>query len=377
MNKKKYLIIIVCIGILSYFWSGLKGEQPAEDSEVVSGFGVDLEKTGKEMLYIAPSSVYTFEEGERVSSSIRLGEGITPARTRENRQIISNKRYLLGLEKAYIFSDSMVSLGIRNPIEIFFRNYNTNDNGYAVVCNGKPEEILRFKVPGYPSSADYIEGMLKNAKYYGFFSSKYKISDIFLNLASEGRNINLANIDIINNQLKITGLCIFKSDKMIAKLNMEDSKILNMLSDTDGKGIVSYRETPTEYVEYYGKVKRHVSVKKIGNSYKYDIDLKFIGDIVSDTIYANLANNAYVNNEIQTKLEKDIEHSCNSLIKKLKEQYKVDALQLGQYAAAKYGREKEIDWDDVFSKADIKVNVKVKIDRTGRGNYLLKEKREK
>ncbi|AKA68028.1 Ger(x)C family spore germination protein [Clostridium scatologenes] len=373
MNKKKFLVIILLIGVFSYLWVGLKGEQPAEDMEVVIGFGADQEKKGKEITYIAPSSIYTFEEGEKVSSSIREGKGITPARTRENRQITSNKRYILGLEKVYIIGEAIADYGIQNTIEIFFRNSYTNDNGYMAVCNGKPKDILKLKIIGYPSSSDYIQGMIKNAKYYNFFSSNYKISDVFLSIAAEGKNVNLPYIDLVNNELKINGLSVFKKYKMVGKLDIDDARILNMLSETDGRGIITVRANSNDYLDYYAKVKRHVNVYKNGDQYKYIIDLKFTGDIVSDTLYGKDEINNKINNEIKKEIEESIKKSSYYLIDKLKKEYKVDSLQLGQYAAAKYGRGKEIDWDEVFTKAEIEVKAKVQIDRRGRGDYLLKK----
>lgn len=376
MNKRTYLVTILCFGLFAYFSTGLKGEQPAEDLEVVTGFGADIEKTqDSESLYIAPSSVYTFGEGEKILSTIRKGEGFTPAETREKRQLISNKQYIHGLEKLYIMSENMAIYGMKTPMEIFFRNPYTNDSGYVAVCHGKPEEILKYRVEGYPSSSDYIEGMLKNANRYNFFPSYYKISDIFLSLISEGKNITLPYIDILNNELKITGLCIFKKDRMIGKLNLDDAKIFNMLNETDGKGIVTLRRSSDQYLNYYAKVKRSVKVSKIENNYKFLIDLKFTGDIVSNTLYNDVINDETTNKEIQIKLENTIKGSCKDFIEKMKNQYKVDSLQLGQYAAAKYGRQKGIDWDRVVSKSDIQVDIKVQIDKAGRGDYLSEKTR--
>lgn len=374
LNKRTYLVAIICFGMFAYFSTGLKGQQPAEDLEVVSGFGADIEKVQDSgVLYVAPSSVYIFEENGKITSTIRKGDAFTPAETRENRQLISNKQYILGLEKVYIMGENMAIYGLRTPMEVFFRNPFTNDAGYTVVYHGKPEEILKYRVEGYPSSSDYIEGMLKSANQYNFFSSYYKVSDIFLNLISEGKNITLPYIDIVNDQIKMTGLCIFKEDKMIGKLNIDDAKIFNMLSDTDGKGIAKLQINSNQYLDYYAKVKRTVKVSKVDGNYKFLIDLKFNGDIISNTLYTDVANNAFKTKEIQSRLENTIKSSCDYLIEKMKKQYKIDFLQLGQYAAGKYGRQQEIDWDDVVSKADIQVKVKVQIDKVGRGDYLLEK----
>lgn len=373
MNKRTYLISIFCFCVFAYFSIGLKGEQPAEDLEIVASFGADIKKMSEnQVLYIAPSSVYTFEEGEKVSSSIRSGEALTPGRTRETRQLISNKQYGLGLEKVYLFGESMAKYGIKFPIEIFFRNPYLNDSGYIAICHGTPEDILKYKVQGYPSSADYIEGMLKNAHYYNFFSTNYKIVDIFLNLDSEGRSLKIPYIEILENQLKMTGMCIFKKDKMVEKLNDYDTKLLNMLSETDGRGIIPLQMNEDEYLEYYAKVKRKVKVYKSDNKYRFIINLTFAGDIISNTLYTEVINDASVNNKIQNQLEETIKHSSNYFIEKMKKQYKVDLLDLGNHAAAKYGRHTGVNWDDIVSKSDIEVKIKVKIDRKGRGDYLFK-----
>lgn len=374
MNKRAYLLTILCFGVFAYFSTGLKGEQPAEDLEVVTGFGADIEKTqGSQVIYTAPSSVYTFGDGEKISSTIRKGVAFTPGETREDRQIISNKQYILGLEKVYIMGESIATYGLASSLEIFFRNPYTNDSGYIAVCHGKPEEILKYRTEGYPSSSDYIEGMLKNANRFNFFSSYYKISDIFLGLISEGKNITLPYIDIVNDQLKMTGLCIFKKDKMIGKLNIDDTKIFNMLSGTDGKGIVTLQTSPNQYLDYYAGVKRSVKVSKVDNNYEFLIDLKFTGDIVSETLYTDVIQNETANKEIQVKLENTIKRSCEGFIEKMKMQYKVDSLQLGQYAVAKYGRQKGINWDEAVTKSDIQVNVKIQIDKAGRGDYFLEK----
>ena len=60
---------------------------------------------------------------------------------------------------------------------------------------------------------------------------------------------------------------------------------------------------------------------------------------------------------------------CNDFLDNMKNVYKVDCLNLGMYAVAKYGREKGVDWNKEVSNADIKVSVKVKIDKIGIGQY--------
>ena len=65
------------------------------------------------------------------------------------------------------------------------------------------------------------------------------------------------------------------------------------------------------------------------------------------------------------KIKKD----CKDFIEKIQKQYKIDVLNLGEVAAAKYGRHTGVDWNEVVSNSEIKVNVKVKVEGNGRGDY--------
>jgi hypothetical protein len=73
--------------------------------------------------------------------------------------------------------------------------------------------------------------------------------------------------------------------------------------------------------------------------------------------------------EFERDIEKSTEQLCNETIGKIKNNYKVDVLDLGEVAAAKYGRGKGIDWNDVVTKSDIQVRVHAKVSDQGRGDY--------
>lgn len=53
----------------------------------------------------------------------------------------------------------------------------------------------------------------------------------------------------------------------------------------------------------------------------------------------------------------------------MQNEYKIDCLELGREAAAKYGRGENIDWDEVVCNSKIQVNVNVKLTGIGRGDY--------
>jgi hypothetical protein len=53
----------------------------------------------------------------------------------------------------------------------------------------------------------------------------------------------------------------------------------------------------------------------------------------------------------------------------MQKKYKVDCLELGQFAAAKYGRHTGTDWNKAVSNSKIIVKAKVSIEKVTRGTY--------
>lgn len=239
----------------------------------------------------------------------------------------------------------------------------------SILCKGKASSMIAMNIKGYPSAGDYIEGLIKNAKNYNFFSNNYKIIDLFLKVDSEGRNITLPYVEITDKGIGITGMALFKKDKMVAEINADETKTMNMLKENNVKGILTIQKNAKEYTNYYATSKRKVSCTKKGDKYNFTINIDLKGDIITDTLYKDLQNSTEKNAEFNKKMAEEVKKKSDDFIVKMNTQYKVDCLDLGEVAAAKYGRQTGVDWNSIVCNSRIEVNVKVKVQKTGRGEY--------
>ncbi|OAA90920.1 Spore germination protein A3 precursor [Clostridium ljungdahlii] len=375
MKKNKFFILILIILIFVISFMGAKGEL-VENLQIPVGVGADIEKTSSYTSYIAPILMHSFESGNKIVSNVLTGEGSTIGKTRENRQLKSSKKFLLGINKIYIFSEEASRNGIKNFIDIIFNNANTNDRAFCVVCKGKVENIFKYNVKGYASSAEYIYEMVKNLNQFNFFPSQYTIMDIIVRIDAEGRNTLLPYIEITgdgnsggDNLLKTTGIAIFKKDKMVAKTDIKEARIINILKENNVKGILTLQQNSKKYIDFYATSKRKVKCYRENGNYKFIINLDLKGDILNNELYENMYKDPKDIKEFEQNTEKLVVEMCNRTISQIKNEYKVDILDLGRVAAAKYGRETGTDWNEVISNSDIQVNVKVKVDTQGRGKY--------
>src|SRR5674536_134452 len=177
-NKAKYIItILICAAIVVFYSYGLEGQLPVEELNIISGIGQDIEIKGNTVKYIASFSIYLFGPQDKIESTLKIGVGSNLAETRQTRQLSDDKKSILGLEKIFVMSQDTALYGINNMIDIQFRNPFLNATAYAVICKGNASDILGTNIKGYPSSSDYIQGLIKNSIYYNFFSDNYKVQD--------------------------------------------------------------------------------------------------------------------------------------------------------------------------------------------------------
>jgi len=367
---KNFIFIIILIIFVVYLRAGEERMENIEELEIAVGIGYSVkEDVGGGIKYMLPINSVVYQENGVNVSTVRTGTASTIALTRGERQRKSDRKFFLGTERLYIIDEGIGRFGVTNTIDTLFRNPMVNDDGFCVICKGKSEEYLKYKIPGYDTPVDYITGMIRNAPSYNFFQKNYRIKDVYLMVGSEGRSLALPYIELNEKGVQITGMAIFNKDKLAAILDIEDSKTMNILRSDRGKGMLTIQGNERDFISYYAKCKRKVKCNKEGDKYKFIIDLKFNGDVVNNVMYKKLSSKVEVKEKFEKDMEKKIEARCYEFIDKMKSQHKADCLELGRIAVAKYGRETGVDWDDVISNSDIKVNVKVKVEKVGRGEY--------
>lgn len=370
---KKIIIFVLCFVLIIFFSMGLKGEQPVEELEIVTGVGNDIEiESSHRILYDVIFSTSKFTGNGKRENMLEEGKAYTLARTRDDRQRRTDKQNILGFEKIFLISDGNAHYGVKNIIDILYNNPNINDSAYAAICKGKTKDMLAAKIDGYTSSADFIYGLLRNLRYYNFFKEEYKIVDLFFIVDSEGRNLSLPYIESTPEGIQVTGLAIFKGDKMVGKLDMQDTRMLNLLKEDFAKGTLTAQYGRDEYVNFYANTKRKVHCDKKEGKYIFTIGLDISGDITTNTTKMKLTTE---NKDIK-KFEKDLadqtKEKCYKFIGDMQKKYEVDCLDLGKYGAAKYGRHTGIDWNKAVSDSKIIVNIKVNVQKMGRGSYYAK-----
>lgn len=370
MLKRKNIVIIMLIIPLYIYLKLGNAFLPIEELGVSSAIGGDIAEDGSNGIkYVISLLINNYESKDQIQSQILTGVEQNFPENREARQKKLNKRFITGLEKNLVLSEEYSKYGIRTFIDIYFKNKQANDNIYLSVCKGKPEEIFKLEIPGYPNAGDYLEGIIDHLNDYSFAPKNYKLIDVYVRMDAEGRSLVLPYVEIRENKPEVTGMAIFKGDKMVRKLDFETSKIMNLLREDDLRGMITLQRNSSSYLTYYGKTTRKVSCEKVDDQFVFTINLSLKGEIISNTLYSDPLGDKKLKKEVENELSRYTENLCYDFIDKMQNEYNLDCLNLGFIAAAKFGRNTGVDWDEVISKSKIKVNVKTVINEGGRGDY--------
>jgi Ger(x)C family germination protein len=368
MRKNKLLLGMLAIVIAYAFFKIGNKYQPIEKLSVPSAIGYDILKKDGRIFYEAPISVYNYPD-QNVSTMLLSGEAGTLTETRGIRQLQSNGKFVIGLERALVIGEDAAWFGIKPMVDALFSNRTVNDTGYVVICKGKAKDILGVKIEGSPGPGEYISGLVEHLTDFNFIANNYRLIDTFVRIDSEGRSLILPYLEYKNNKYEMTGLALFSKDKMVKCLNIEEAKILNLLRESNVRGLVTIKKDEEHYANFYGNSKRTVKCYEEDGRFIFYIKLDLKGEMLSNSYYDNIAISPETIKKVEEDMKNIVEEECKEFIKKMQNEYKLDCLELGRYGVAKVGHDTGIDWDKAVSNADIRVTARVKITEIGRGDF--------
>lgn len=369
MKNFKHIAIISIIVVFFLFYMVEQESIPVEELATPIASAVDIDKQSEEeKKYIITYNMYNYGTGNFYSSFNAQIKNRVIASGREERQLKINKSYRVD-SNVLIISEELAKSGLKEVIDINFSNPTVNDKATVFICKGKGKDILSYKIEGYASAGEYLEYVLENSPEYKGIAQKYDLLHVLINNTNEGKNIVLPYIELSEQGIKLTGMAVFSKDKMLYKVPYEESKLLTLMRYNNAKGNISLMDSQEKYIDYYiNSSKRNIKCYKDNRGkLNFHITLTVKGTIESNTTNKDI--DYKLSKNIEARVTEKLEEQCNKIIKDMQNKYIIDFLQLGSVAAAKYGREKNIDWDKEISNSKIEVKVKAKVEKVGRGKY--------
>lgn len=156
---------------------------------------------------------------------------------------------------------------------------------------------------------------------------------------------------------------------MERKLDVDEMRALNRLREDKNKGIISVIKSYNQFAEMDCYIKRKVECYKEKDKYRFVIKLDIKGDMINCRSCKNELCTQEGKDGIVKEFEEKIYKESYEFINKMQNEYKIDLLNLGSVAAAKYGRQTGVNWDDVVSNSEIELDINMRLIRGSRGTF--------
>jgi spore germination protein KC len=327
--------------------------------------------------------------GNKSSSITVVGEAKSPAEAIRNITSGLDKSLFAGHNNARIFSEKIAKKGITTVLDFILRDHLTDETPLMLVVKGeKPDLIYSSSIGLSNMFGDYIKNLNDSQNNSTSKSVFISMLDFVKDYYAEGKEpvMGLAEIVECNTEpsgntiepqqpsidskkykIKYEGLAVFKEDKLLGYLNGEEARVYGMIVNDlkVAHYTINYNDNATVIrIDHSGSnIKTKIDNGKIiiDVKIKNTVELSQEGDTTDITRLEELK-------KIEKVIDEQIKNDLLATIKKVQTEFASDIFGFGMYMHIQNTKEWEKfkdNWNELFSKATINVEVSTCINRAG------------
>ena len=350
---KKLLLLL----IIPFFLSGCYDYNELNELAIVSGIGIDYEEDNFILTYEILSTKKESDSSGSTSAYNITGKGKTIAEAFSNNGNHLDKVIFFDHIDIVAVSEEVAKKHLKEIAEFMIRATDVRNEFYMVIATDKSaKEIISSSTKENPSAATFIKGLLKtnkdssSASYYDLFT------DTVSRMLMPGKDAILPLISIVDEDITIKGMGVFKDFKLVGTLDNKEAAKVNLLNNFEYNTVMLKKKCDKGSIIiniYDGKVKINPNKEQVL------IDAKLSGKVVEDTCWIDFRDeNAYI--ELEKDFTKILKDELDEVIQKLKN-YQSNALNIGKIYYSKTRDDTYFRWLD----EDFKYKINLKVNRKG------------
>jgi spore germination protein len=363
------LLLFLCIGLV-----GCAETKLLERVGLVTLIGYDV---GKEES--VETTAVVRQVGTELQSKVVIitAENETSQGTRAKINRRAAKKIMNGQLRGVLFGEEFAKAGIGHYIDTLLKNPAMSGGVIMAVVEGETRPLLEFQYPDIEDIGDYIYKLLdQNIKSEQVVSSI--LHEVAYDYYSAGKDIALPIIKRDKELVEISGIALFKKDKMIGKLSVDDSFYVKLFRDDYHAGQYeikikgddlpsSLMKNPTDEIQLvFDPVKTHKDVKLV-NSKTPEFDLRISIQARLLEIKPEINVGKPKNTE---ELEKAISKSLSSEISRVIaycQKIDSDVFGYGEFyrSSVRHSKLTEEKWHELYKEMKVNVHVDFTLLRSG------------
>ena len=374
-NGKRFVLIIICI-LLVLSIAGCWNRRELNTFSILIGSGIDkAEEVGMILLTAQVVKVAELKkdgggDADPYSTIETAGKSVFDALRNLTKE--TNRKIYLPHSQILIFGEEIAAEGVRSYVDFYVRDHEPRLREKVLVCKGKVREILEAK-----SDIEKIPAMgiskLVDAQSATSQATEVTLKDFSSRLMSKTTAPVAPMIQKVgegeDEVLHISGMAIFKQDKLVGELIGSEARGLLWVIDKIKSGIIV---VDCPYTEEEGSLSLEIirAGSKITPEIKEDVihikvEIKEEGNIGDQECDCELTLEDIIS--IEKKKAVVIQGEIISALE-IAQELNTDIFGFGDAVHRKYPKEwKDLEkrWDEVFPEVEVEIIVDAKIRRQG------------
>ncbi|MGG0657677.1 Ger(x)C family spore germination protein [Rummeliibacillus pycnus] len=358
-------VTIVCM-LSVVLLAGCWDERLYKNLAVISIAGIEGHMGELKAYYAYPSS-----PNDPTKVAIVESEGLTPRDVRNKADLKTALTLDLSELSTYLMAEESAHDDIYPFLDIFFRNAQNPVTTKFAITKGSPKDFIDVKKPLPSGLGAYYQDFIESVERDSVFPKGLDIQQAGSMLFEEGQDLVLPylNRDEKNKTPIAEGLALFNGRKFTGTtLGLRDSLLLVLAAY--GKAdyarlsyIFEEKDKKTPLTVDIIRYKKKIKIQEQGKSAKVYLNSTF--EVNIDEYPLDHISEKKVKNKLEKFLEKKIKNETLKMMKKCQDASS-DPIGIGKKARISRSKIwKEGHWKEVYKTLDFKVNVNVKIIRSG------------
>ncbi|RNA69368.1 Ger(x)C family spore germination protein [Alteribacter keqinensis] len=287
-------------------------------------------------------------ESETITASGTTAKGIRDKLDSKSPKIINNSKL-----SSVVYNQELAEKGIYELIDTYSRDPSVGQRMHLLVYEGNTKELLESHLSIEPEISRYISELVEqNTKHTDL--PKTNIHVFLYRYHQDGMDAFLPYLGMSEDKLQVKGLAIFKDDKMVSSISMQESFLFKALVESFSEGTYEIKLEGNEYATFMNLIART----------KYKLHYESGKPVLTAKVTAKGSLSEYSGGRLDEKKIKEFE---DELTEQLKEEIKAlikkfqyldaDPLGLGFQVKTRTRGWNAEKWSETYP--DLKVNVEV------------------
>lgn len=285
-------------------------------------------------------------------------------------QRLQNELFL-GHTRVLVISEDLAREGLSRYMNFFRNNPEFRRLSYLLISENKAEDLLNTFPKTANLQAIYLMNLIEDE------IQRQTMPDLpFIEIAIRDVTSGVDPIAVLISSdketgiIKYSGLAVFRGDRMVGKLDVEETWSYLQLAEGKLSGLEVVRDVESEIGRLsivFNDLKRKMRLvlTEKGN-FKFECKLSFEGIIFSQEVPAVYTKEIYLD-QLENRVSTEVKREIETVFYKVQQKYNADIFGFGELVKAYMPEEwKRIeDWHEEFKKVELELDVETIIRRSG------------